>query len=63
MDENEPLTEEEIKTLKEFAKNIQASGRVAAFLKMGLIWISSIVVAWLVIWENGIKHLFQSKGG
>lgn len=45
------LNEEEIKTLKELAQNLQASSRVGRVAKGALIWLASAIAAGSLIWE------------
>jgi hypothetical protein len=49
------LNEEEIKTLKELAEDLQASSRVGRFIKSGLIWLASSIAAGSLIWEFFLK--------
>lgn len=49
------LNEEEIKTLKELAQNLQASSRIGRLVKSGLIWLASSIAAGSLIWEVFLK--------
>lgn len=49
------LSEEEIKTLKELAQNLQASSRIGRILKSGLIWLASSIAAGSLVWEFFLK--------
>jgi len=49
------LNEEEIKTLKELAENLQASSRIGRFIKSNLIWLASLIAAGSLIWEFFLK--------
>lgn len=52
------LTDEEILRLKELAKDLEAYGRVGRKIRAGIIWAASGIVAWWVVWENILKHIF-----
>lgn len=56
------LTEEEIQTLKEVARNIQAGGRISRVLKTVLLWAAGVVTSWVLLWEFIIKNTSKSLG-
>lgn len=49
--DNEQLTPDEIKVLKEFTANLMATGRVGRFVRSALIWLASGIGAGWVVWE------------
>jgi membrane protein YdbS with pleckstrin-like domain len=57
--EGEQFTEEEIQRLKELAKNLEATSRVSRIIKTTLLWVSSVIIAYLVIWENLLKGFWK----
>lgn len=55
--DDEPLTNDEVRTLKEFAKDIAAMGRVRRYLTAALLWVAGVLVAGWVIWDKFISHI------
>ena len=51
------LTDDEIKTLKEVAQNLQSASRVGRIIQTGLLWLSVTIGAWLVVWEFFLKNI------
>ena len=59
--EHEKLTNDEIHTLKELAKDMQALSRVGRLLKFVLIGLGGIMVTWIAIGEK-ILLFFKKLG-
>ncbi len=51
------LSEEEVKTLKEVAQNLQSAGRVGRVIQTSLIWIAALIGSALIVWEFILKGL------
>jgi hypothetical protein len=51
------FTEEETKTLKEAAQNLQSASRVGRIIQTALIWGAGVIGSWLVLWEFFLKNI------
>lgn len=59
--EEEPLTNNEVKALKELAQNLMAMGRVERVITTSLLWFSGILVAGFVIWDKFLVNIHWGK--
>ena len=56
MPEDQNLTPDEIKALKEFAQDIMAAGRIKRKLTGWLLWAASSIGAGYIVWEFILKQ-------
>lgn len=56
MSEDNQLTPSETKTLKEFAQDIMAAGRIKRKLTAWLLWLATSVGGGYAVWEFFLKH-------
>lgn len=51
------LTEEEIKILKELARDVQSASRVGKVIQTLFLWAAGVIGSWIVIWEFFLKSI------
>jgi hypothetical protein len=57
MTDQENLTKEEVKALKELAQNLMAMGRVKRAGTAILLWLAAIVGASWLLWDKVLSHI------
>lgn len=55
--EQESLSPDEIKALKELAKNLMAMSRSKRILTTGILWLAGVVAALVLLWDNIGSHI------